>query len=188
MIEIPVGISARHCHLSRHDIDGIFGSGYALTPAKMLKQPEQYLCAERISVKGPNGEVLSLGIIGPERSRTQIEISATDARKLGMKNVPVRASGFLKDSPGIVTSATKYPLYECVIVSEKHVHVSKVTAAKYFINDKDLLTVGVNGSRGNMYLFKVLARVGDEHSDEFHIDCDEAAAFGLVNGDKVVIL
>jgi propanediol utilization protein len=187
MIEIPVGVSARHCHLSRHDVEGIFGKGYELTAVKLLKQPGQYLCAERISVKGPSGEVLSLGIIGPERSRTQVEISATDARKLGLKNVPVRASGFLKDAPGVLT-VDDYPLYECVIVAERHVHLTDATAKDYELKDKGAAGVNVMGKRGYMLLGGVLVRVGNEHADEFHIDCDEAAAFGLSNGDKVTLL
>lgn len=187
MIEIPVGVSARHCHLSRHDVEGIFGKGYELTAVKLLKQPGQYLCAERISVKGPNGEILSLGIIGPERSRTQVEISATDARKLGLKNAPVRASGFLKDAPGVLT-VDDYPLYECVVVAERHVHLSKATAAKELFLDMDITSINVRTTRGALRLYDVLVRVGDGHADEFHVDCDEAAAFGLSNGDKVTLL
>ena len=188
MNEIPVGISARHCHLSRADIDAIFGKGYDLIATKMLKQPGQYLCAERIKIKVSSGEFLSLGIIGPERERTQVEISSSDARKLKLGNVPIRASGDLEGAYGVTTMGG-HTMLECTIVAKKHIHLSRTTAFTLGIKDKDTVTVNIKGKRrGDMLLCGIMARVGPEHADEFHIDCDEAAAFGLANGDKVIVL
>ena len=98
--QVPVGISVRHIHLTRDDVDKLFGYGYQLTPKKALSQPGQFACEECLDIIGPKGELKHVRILGPERSATQIELAQTDCRNIGIK-APVRSSGDTKGTPGV---------------------------------------------------------------------------------------
>lgn len=99
--QVPVGISVRHIHLTRDDVDKLFGYGYQLTPKKALSQPGQFACEECLDIIGPKGELKHVRILGPERSATQIELAQTDCRNIGIK-APVRSSGDTKGTPGVM--------------------------------------------------------------------------------------
>jgi len=186
--KVPVGISNKHLHLSDQDLAALFGSGHKLTPYKELVQPGQYAAEEQVDLVGPKGAFKSIRIIGPTRPQTQVEISKTDARALGV-DPPVRESGKLAGSPGIKLVGPKgeVTLGEGAIVALRHIHLSPSQAAEAGVKDKDLVDVKTYGSRPVIFE-DVLIRSGDAHFREFHIDTDEANAAGLANGNEVEIV
>lgn len=185
---IPVGISNRHVHLNRKDMNTLFGKEYELTRVKGLGQPGQYAAKERVTIKGPKGEFKNVRILGPLRENTQVEISISDGFKLGIKP-PVRESGNLKGSPPIEITGPKGSIVkpEGSIAALRHVHMDPDTAKKLNVSDKDIVEVEVPGVR-RAVLGNVLVRVSDKYTLEMHVDLDEANACGLKNGDTVKIV
>jgi len=173
-IPIPIGISARHMHLSRDHVDILFGKDHQLTPIFDLSQPGQFACEETVSVKGPKGEIKKIRILGPERSKTQIEISRTDEFKLGI-DAPIRASGNVEESPGAILtgSAGSLELKEGVICALRHIHMSPADARALNVENGDLVKVEVDGPR-ELTFGDVLVRVKNTYRLEMHIDTDEA--------------
>lgn len=185
--KIPIGVSNRHVHLCREDLDKLFGQGYELTKMKDLSQPSQYAAKETITIIGPKGEIEKVRILGPLRSKSQIEISLTDGFRLGI-NAPIRESGILKDTPGLSIIGPKGILHmdNGTIVALRHIHMTKDTASKMGVKDKDIVSVETHGERCGV-LGNVLVRVSDQFQLEMHIDLDEANAFALKNGDYVIL-
>ncbi|MDR1424375.1 MAG: phosphate propanoyltransferase [Azoarcus sp.] len=186
--KVPVGISNKHLHLSDQDLAALFGADHKLTPYKELVQRGQYAAEEQVDLVGPKGVFKSIRIIGPTRPQTQVEISKTDARALGM-DPPVRESGKLAGSPGIKLVGPKgeVTLGEGTIVALRHIHLSPSQAAEAGVKDKDLVDVKTYGTRPVIFE-DVLIRAGDAHFREFHLDTDEANAAGLANGNEVEIV
>jgi putative phosphotransacetylase len=186
--QVPIGISARHIHLSADHIEILFGSGYSLKELKPLSQPGQFAAEETVAVIGPKGCFEKVRILGPSRKLTQLEISRTDSFQLGI-NPPVRESGNIEGTPGIkiVGPAGEIELDKGVIVAARHIHFHTSDAEKWGIKDRELLKVKVNGERP-LILENVLARVSDQYSLDMHIDTDEANASGVRNGDLAEIL
>ncbi len=182
--KIPVGISARHIHISREDLDVLFGKGYQLTVKKELKQPGQYAANEQVKISTEKG-FLRLRILGPERKKTQVEISLSDALKLGI-NSPVRDSGDIKGSPGITVSGEKdiVKLEEGVIIACRHIHMNSVDAQAFGVEDKEFVQVSCKGDR-SLVFGQVLVRVHDSFILEMHIDTDEGNAALLGSGATV---
>lgn len=185
---VPVGLSNKHIHLSKKDIEKLFGEGYELTRFKDLSQPGQFACEEKIDIVGPKGTLKGVRVLGPERSQTQIEISLADARSMGV-NPPVKDSGDLAGSPGakIVGPKGEVELEEGVIVAARHIHMTTEEAEKAGLKDKDLVDVKVGGKRG-LTFNNVLIRVSDSYALEMHLDLDEGNAAQLKNGDKAEVL
>ncbi|SCW42067.1 putative phosphotransacetylase [Paenibacillus tianmuensis] len=188
MKQVPIGVSARHIHLSKEDIALLFGAGYELKEMKALSQPGQYAAEETVAVVGPKGRFDKVRILGPARSKSQLEISRTDAFALGV-NPPVRESGHIDGTPGIkvIGPAGEVELEAGVIVAARHIHFHTDDAAKWGIADKQELTVRVEGERGVTFEH-VIARVSDQFALDMHIDTDEANAAGIKTGDVGVIL
>ncbi|MDR2689179.1 MAG: phosphate propanoyltransferase [Azoarcus sp.] len=186
--KVPVGISNKHLHLSRQDLAALFGEGHELTPYKELVQPGQYAAQEQVDLVGPKGAFKNIRIIGPTRPETQVEISKTDARALGIE-APVRESGKLTGTPGIKLVGPKgeVELPAGVIVALRHIHLSPAQAKEAGVADKDLVDVKAHGTRPLIFE-DVLIRSGDAHYREFHVDTDEANAAGLANSDEVEII
>lgn len=184
---VSVGISNRHLHLSRATIQELFGNE-GLTKKKDLSQPGQYACEETVTLIGPKGRIEGVRILGPARSDTQVEISFTDAIRLGL-TLPVRDSGSIEDTPGIsILAGNKtIALDRGVIAAKRHIHVSEEEAALYGLKDKDIVKVRADTARGGVF-HDVLVRVNSNFSLDFHIDTDEANAFGLKNGDIVTVI
>ncbi len=174
---IPVELSGRHAHLCEADIEALFGG--PLTHVKELSQPGQYLCKERVRLIGPSGVIDNVAVLGPARAKSQIELSLTDARILGMK-APIRQSGDVAGSPGIVlTSGTGLVgLEEGVIVAARHIHMSPADAAAFGVSDKQKVPVYMDGERPAVFK-DVLVRVHEDFSLAMHIDFDEANSCGL---------
>jgi putative phosphotransacetylase len=185
--KVGIGISNKHLHLSEADLQVLFGSGARLTPYKELVQPGQYAAEEKVDVIGPKGLLKGMRIIGPTRPQTQVEISMTDARALGI-DAPVRESGQLEGSPGakLAGPAGEIEIDSGVIVALRHIHLSPAEAEEAGLKDKDLVDVKVNGTRPLIFE-DVLIRSGEAHKKEFHIDTDEANAAGTSNGQEAEV-
>ena len=178
---VPVMSSNRHCHLSQADVERLFGSGYQLTKMRDLVQPGQFACNERVTIETEKGK-MTLRVVGPARKETQIELSFTDAVKLGLKP-PVRMSGDLEGSPGCTLSngEKRIQVSRGVIVAARHLHMAPDEAEAFGLKDGDVVSLKVEGQRGAT-LDNVIVRSGKAHLMEAHIDKDEANACGLADG------
>jgi putative phosphotransacetylase len=185
---VPIGVSNKHIHLSRADMDVLFGEGSELHPIKDMKQPGQYACEECVGVRGPKGEFKKLRVLGPLRPETQVEISLTDARTIGIK-APIRESGKLEGTPGceIIGPKGSVVIDHGVIVALRHIHMTPVEAKKWGLKDGDIVSVSTLGGERNATLGDVLVRVSEKYALEMHIDIDEANACCLGNNDYVAI-
>ncbi|WP_336772212.1 phosphate propanoyltransferase [Paenibacillus sp. MMO-58] len=185
---VPVGVSARHIHLSAEHVAILFGAGSELTEAKPLSQPGQYAANETVAVIGPKGSFPKVRILGPVRNATQLEVSRTDAFALGI-NPPVRESGNIQGSAGITIKgpAGEVAIEEGVIVAARHIHFHTTDAEKWGIADKQHLKVRFQGERGVVFE-QVVARVSPDFALDMHIDTDEANAAGIKNGDTAEII
>lgn len=182
-LKILVEVSARHIHLTKKDLEILFGTGHQLTHKKDLSQPGQYACEERLQVIGPKGSFPGVSILGPERNITQVEISMSDARVLGIV-APVRESGDILNSSGIKLVGPKgeITLKEGVIIAKRHVHIHTDTASNYNLKDKQIVKVSIKNHCRSIIFDDVCVRVSDTFSDAMHIDVDEANA-ALVSGE-----
>ncbi len=183
--KVPVGISARHVHLSQEAIDALFGKGYELTVFKPIKQPNQYASNEFVDLIGPKGEISRVRILGPARKDVQVEISTSDARKLGVKPV-VRGSGDIANTPPLKLRGIngEYDINEGVIVAERHIHMTPENASVVGLTDGDKVSVEIESEKGGI-LNNVIVRVSDAYKLELHIDTDDASAF-LVSPNSFV--
>ena len=185
---IPVGVSGRHLHLSRTHLDALFGPGYELTKKKDLSQPGQYASEETVDIMTTKGAFTRVRILGPVRKDTQIELSLTDAVKLGI-NPPIRDSGNVAGSPGVVLVGPNgtITLDQGAIAALRHIHMTPADAERFGVKDKDIVQVECPGERG-MIMGQVLVRVNDQYALEMHVDTDEGNAACLKTGDKVRIV
>ncbi|MDR1481186.1 MAG: phosphate propanoyltransferase [Synergistaceae bacterium] len=185
---VPVAISNRHAHLSRADIDVLFGAGYSLTPIKPLSQPGQYAAKETVSLIGSKGRIDCIRILGPERKSSQVEISVTDSFRLGVEPIP-RMSGETSGSAGarIETKLGYVDLSEGVIVAARHMHISSRQALEMGLSDGQTVSLKSGGRRGVVF-DNVIVRSGDCFDLEAHIDTDEANAALLRNGDILEVV
>jgi len=173
---IPIELSARHAHLSEEDAFALFGG--PLTPVRELSQPNQFLCKERVRLIGPKGVMDNVAVLGPSRPSSQIEISQTDARSLGI-DAPVRQSGDTKGTPGIVLASTSgiVGLEEGVIIAARHIHMSVEDAQRLGVSDKDKVSIHLDTERP-ITLNEVLIRVNKDFRLAMHIDPDEGNSAG----------
>lgn len=182
-LKILVEVSARHIHVTKEHLEILFGSGHKLTHKKDLSQPGQFACEERLQVVGPKGSFPGVSILGPERDATQIEVSLSDARILGIK-VPVRESGDTSGSTGIKLVGPKgeVNLEEGVIAAKRHIHIKPITADKYNLQDKQIVKAFIKNDARSIIFDDVCVRVREDFNDAMHIDVDEANA-GLISGE-----
>lgn len=180
----PIGVSNRHIHLDRADMDALFGPGSELTVKKMLGQPGQYASEEMVTIRGPKGEIGRVRVLGPLRPETQVEISVADGFTLGVKP-PVRESGQLNDTPGIEIIGPKGSVKKesGVIAALRHIHMTPELAEKLHLADGQYIKTKIEGLRGAL-LDNVLVRVSPKYALEMHIDVEEANALGVKNGDR----
>ena len=187
--EVPIGVSNRHIHLSKSDLETLFGKGYELTPIKELSQPGQYACKELLTIVGPSlRPIENVRVLGPVRSSSQVEISKTDSYALKVKP-PVRESGKIKGSSPITIIGPKgvVTLAEGCIIANRHIHMSPAEAAVFGISDGDYVTVDVEGERRTRW-FDVQVRVHENFRLEMHVDTDDANSAGIGNGFKAKIV
>jgi len=185
---IPVGVSSRHLHLTREHLNILFGPGYELKRDFNLTQLGQYAAKEKVTLIGPKGSLEGVRILGPMRDQTQIEISKTDAYRLGL-DPPVRDSGILGGSPGItiVGPVGRETIKEGVILALRHVHMNPQDAKEFGVVDKEIVKIEVKGDRALIF-DEVIVRVSDKYVLDFHVDTDEANAAGLKTGDSVWLI
>ena len=190
MEQVIVETSARHIHLSREAVDVLFGKGYELTKKKDLSQPGQFACAEKLEVVGPKGK-LKASILGPERPASQVELSLTDARAIGV-SAPIRESGDIAGTPGCKLvnpeNGAEYEISEGVIAAKRHIHLTPEAAEKIGVSDKQIVSVKINSERTTIF-GDVVIRVSEKFAPAMHIDTDEAnasCAFGEVFGVVIV--
>ena len=179
MKNVIVETSARHIHLSREAVDVLFGAGYELTKKKDLSQPGQYACDEKLVVVGPKGSIKA-SILGPTRPASQVEISLTDARSIGVA-APIRESGDIAGSGAckLVNPETgaELELTEGVIAAKRHIHLTPETAAEMGVADKEIVSVKVDSDSERSVIFgDVVVRVSEKFAPAMHIDTDEANA------------
>ena len=187
--DVPVGVSNRHIHLTHEDVETLFGKGYELTKLKDLSQPGQYACKELLTLVGPSMKAIEgVRVLGPERKKSQVEISRTDSFTLKVKP-PVRESGVLEGSAPITIIGPKgiVTLKEGCIIANRHIHMSLDDGAKYGVKDGDYVDVEVNGERRSLF-YDVQIRVNKDFRLEMHIDTDDANAAGVGNGSKVKLI
>ena len=186
---IPVGVSNRHIHLSREDLETLFGIGYELTPIKELSQPGQYACKECLTLIGPSMRPIeNVRVLGPVRKSSQVEISATDSYVLKVKP-PVRESGKIEGSAPIRIVGPKgiVELKEGCIIANRHIHMSPSDGEKFGVRDGDYIDVDVEGKRRTRW-FDVQVRVHKDFRLEMHVDTDDANAAGIGNGFMVTVV
>ena len=185
--KVLVETSARHIHLTDATVAVLYGEGAKLEPKKMLSPPDQFAAAnEKIKLVGPKGELM-VSVLGPTRKADQVELSYTDARVLGLKNVPVRESGDVAGTPGIkmVGPAGEIEIAEGCIIAKRHIHFDTATANEMGISDKQIVKVKIDSDRTTIF-DDVVCRVSDSYAFAMHIDTDEcnaACAFGEIYGE-----
>jgi len=188
-LDIPVGVSNRHCHLTREHFKTLFGAAAEPKRVKDIKQPGFYAAEEVISVAGPKGTLGKIRLVAPYRDRTQIELAVTDAFAIGL-NPPVRESGDVGGSAGatLIGPAGKVDIKEGVIVAQRHLHFAPAEAKALGVRSGEVVRVRCGTGKGRSTVFEdVVVRVSDKYSLEFHVDTDEANAAGVKTGDVVHI-
>ena len=187
MKKVMIETSARHVHLTQEHIETLFGAGYTLTKKKDLSQPGQFACEERVTVVGPKKELAGVSILGPARPASQVELSLTDARSIGL-SAPIRESGDIKGSAPckLVGPCGEVTLEEGVIAAKRHIHLTPAAAEEFGVADKQIVKVKCNGARPLIF-DDVVCRVHANFAPAMHIDTDESnAAFGVTEGEIIV--
>ncbi len=174
-----VETSARHVHVTQEALETLFGKGATLTHKKDLSQPGQFACEERVTIVGPKKELANVSILGPVRPATQVELSATDARSIGIA-APVRESGDIAGSGAckIVGPCGEVEISEGVIVAKRHIHLTPADAAELGVKDKDVVWVKIDTDGRKAILGDVVVRVSEKFAKAMHIDTDESNAVG----------
>jgi putative phosphotransacetylase len=188
--EVPIGVSARHLHISARDFEALFGKGRTPSVQKVISQPGQFAAGETVAVVGPKGRLDGVRVVGPARGATQVELSPSDCRDLGVE-APVALSGKLERSAGGVTiegPVGKVTLQGGVIIAQRHLHVAPGDAKRLGVADGDRLAVECGPAGRRVTLHDVLVRMGPTHATELHLDVDEANAAGVRSGDTAAIV
>ena len=175
--KVLVETSARHVHVTKEHLEILFGEGYELTKKKDLSQPGQFACNERVAVVGPKNQFPAVSILGPVRKATQVELSASDARSIGV-TAPVRESGGIAGSGGckIVGPKGEIEISEGVIVAKRHIHMTPEDAANYGVQDKQIVSVKVESPERSLIFGDVVVRVSTKYALAMHIGTDESNA------------
>ncbi len=188
-LKIPIETSARHVHITRKDFETLFGPEAELIPSKALSQPGQFAARQRIIVSGPGGSFENVVILGPFRDSTQVEVSVTDARKLGIPAI-IRQSGDLKGTPGctLMGPCGTVCLQEGVIVAKRHIHMTPQQALLFHVKDNDNVFVITESYHRALIYADVVVRVNKNYALAMHVDTDEANAFACETEPYGVLL
>ena len=180
MKKVLVETSARHIHVTEEAFKVLFGEGEAPHVKKMLSQPGQFACEERVTIVGPKKSIPNVSILGPFRKQVQVELSATDARSIGL-DIVVRESGDLAGTPGctVVGPCGELEISEGVIVAKRHIHATTADASELGLVDKQIVSVAIESNGRSLVFGDVVVRVSDTYAFAMHIDTDESNA-GLV--------
>lgn len=180
-IFVPLEASGRHVHLTTGQCTELFGQ--ALEEDRPLSQPGQYLSKQRVTIIGPKGRFENVAVLGPARKKAQVEISLTDSKKLGI-TAPIRQSGNVEDTPGIIVEGPKgrIGLQSGVIIAQRHLHLTPEAAALFSVKDNQVVQLQTYTARPTMFQ-QVVVRVSPDFSNAAHLDFDEANACGMKTGD-----
>ena len=175
--KVLVETSARHVHLSQQDLETLFGEGYQLTNKKDLSQPGQFACTERVDVVGAKKTLAGVTILGPVRGKSQVELSLTDARSIGV-DAPIRESGDIAGSGAcrLVGPKGEVALEEGVIAAKRHIHMTPADAEAFGVKDKDVVSVRVESAGRSLVFGDTVVRVSPKFALAMHIDTDESNA------------
>lgn len=186
---VTIGISNRHVHITQQHFERLFGQGKNLTPDRPITQPGQFAARERVRVVGPKGTIDGVRLVGPTRAATQVELSASDCRQLGL-DAPLRHSGSISGSAPLRLDgpAGSLDLPQGAIIAARHMHVAPADAARLGLADGDRVTVVVGRGERFTTLHDVLVRSGPRHATELHLDTDEASALSVRTGDVANII
>lgn len=189
MAQVLIETSARHVHLTEEHIETLFGKGHTLTHKKDLSQPGQFACEERVTVVGTKKELSGVSILGPARSATQVELSLTDARSIGV-NAPIRESGDIAGSGAckLVGPCGEVEISEGVIAAKRHIHTTPEIAKEWGVCDKQVVSVKVNSDGRSTIFGDVVVRVSEKFAPAMHIDTDESNAACCAPGMMVEII
>lgn len=181
--KVLIETSARHVHVSEKDLKVLFGEDTVLTPVKDLSQPGQFASEQRVTIVGPRNSLKNVVILGPTRASTQVEVSATDARTLGIDAV-VRESGDITGTPGckLVGPAGEVEIPEGVIVAKRHIHITPEEAVEFDLRDREVVSVRVTTDQRSLTFSDVVVRVSPKFALAMHIDTDEANAASITPG------
>lgn len=187
--EFIVETSARHVHVTEETLAILFGEGHELTKKKDLSQPGQFACEERVTVVGPKKELPNVSILGPCRKADQIELSATDARSIGIA-APVRESGDVKGSGAckLVGPCGEVEVSEGVIVAKRHIHLTPADAEELGVTNGEIVAVKIETPDRTAILCDTVCRVSENYSRAMHIDTDESNAVGAGRDQMGVIV
>jgi len=182
--KVEIEGSGKHAHVCRETLDILFGDGFELEIKKMLSQPGQYATPHKITVVGPRRSA-EVTILGPCRKADQVELSLTDATSLGF-TAPIRESGVLEGSPGckLIGPKGEVEISEGVIIAKRHVHITPEDAAKFGVEDKQIVKVKVSGDRA-LILDEVVVRVSPEYATYMHVDYDEFNAASISSSNNI---
>ena len=188
-MEVLVETSARHVHVTQEVLETLFGKGYVLTKKKDLSQPGQYACQERVDVVGSKKTLTGVSILGPVRPETQVELSLTDARSIGV-TAPVRESGDIAGSGAckLVGPCGEVDIAEGVIAAKRHIHMTTADAARMGLADKQVVSVQIPSDGRALVFGDVVVRVSDKYALAMHIDTDESNAAGVAPGTMGTII
>ncbi len=186
---VLVETSARHVHVTQEALETLFGAGYELTKKKDLSQPGQFACEERVQVVGEKSSFPSVSILGPVRNACQVELSASDARSIGVK-APVRESGDIAGSGAckLVGPKGEVELKEGVIIAKRHIHMTPEDAEKYGLQDKQVVSVEIKSAERSLVFGDTVVRVSPKFALAMHIDTDESNAVMAAPGTMGIIL
>ncbi len=176
MAKVLVETSARHVHVTKEDLETLFGKGYELTVKKMLSQPGQFASNEKVTIVGAKGQ-MTASILGPVRSASQVEVSLTDARSIGV-TAPIRESGDIAGSGAckLVGPCGEVELKEGVIAAKRHIHMTPADAEAFGVKDKDVVAVKIDSNGRSLTFGDVVVRVSEKFALAMHIDTDESNA------------
>ena len=180
---VLVETSARHVHVTQQDLETLFGKGYELTVKKMLSQPGQFASEERVDVVGPKRTLKGVSILGPVRPETQVELSLTDARSIGV-TAPIRESGDVAGSGSckLVGPCGEVELEQGVIAAKRHIHMTPADAEAFGVQDKQEVDVKITSNGRSLTFSDVVVRVKPTFALAMHIDTDESNAISAVPG------
>ncbi len=187
--EFIVETSARHVHVTKETLEVLFGAGHELTKKKDLSQPGQFACEERVTVVGPKKELPNVSILGPCRKADQIELSATDARSIGIA-APVRESGDVAGSGAckLVGPCGEVEVKEGVIVAKRHIHLTPADAEELGVTNGEIVAVKIDSADRSAILCDTVCRVSENYARAMHIDTDESNAVGAGRDQMGVIV
>ena len=182
---VLINLSNRHVHMCREDVEILFGKGHQLTKMKDLLQPGQFACEETVTIKGPKGSFEGVRILGPERKETQCEVMASDAFRLGLRELPCRESGQLDGSAAFELVGPKGSVKKTqgLIIAKRHLHFDPASAERFGVKDKQVVKLHAGGDRGDTF-DNVSCKVNPAYARECHLDVDEGIAVGIGNGAR----